>query len=139
MVQLAMTAVLLGMLVFADAGCCGCGDKSPTQSGAGGGSLDGDASRAGATTRPRDEAERGVLRGRVVNEPPGEGRVGIERWRFQPEGEAGTYLRLTRTRMQEARPPEAGEIRLDPWAGNDIRVRHQARDNTWVWGAEVLD
>ena len=133
-----LMAALVAVAVFVNAGCCGCGDKdkSAKQSGAGGGSLDGGSS--GAATRPA-ESERGVLRGRVVNEPPGPGRVGIERWRFVPEGEAATYLRLTRTRMQEARPPEAGEIRLDPWAGNAIRVRHQGKDNTWVWGAEVVE
>jgi hypothetical protein len=65
--------------------------------------------------------------------------VGIERWRFVPDGEPKTYLRLTRAKMQEAISPEAKEIRLDPWAGNAISVRYQRRDEAWVWGAEVVE
>jgi hypothetical protein len=83
--------------------------------------------------------DRQVLTGRVVSEPPPPGRVGIERWRFVPDGEPQTYLRLTRAHMQEAVSPEAKEIQLDPWAGKRIKVKYQRRDSTWIWAAQVVE
>jgi hypothetical protein len=74
----------------------------------------------------------------VASEPPPAGQAGTERWRFVPDGEPKTFLRLTRAKMQEAISPAAKEIRLDPWAGKAIKVKYQGRDNTWVWGAEVI-
>jgi hypothetical protein len=88
---------------------------------------------------PADKSDDGTMTGRVVSEPPPAGQANIERWRFQPDGQPKKYLRLTRAQMQEAIPPEAKEIKLDPWAGKKIRMKYQRADDTWVWGAEVLD
>ena len=79
-----------------------------------------------------------VITGRVVSQPPPEGQAGIEKWRFKPDGEANTYLRLTRAQMQEAVSPESKEIRLDPHAGKKIRVKYQRKDDSWAWGAEII-
>jgi hypothetical protein len=96
---------------------------------------------AGCSNKDKDKDKSGkdgdkILSGKVVNQPGG--GPGIERWRFQPKGQPDQYLRLTRAQMQEAIPPEAKEIKLDEWAGQKIRVKHQQADNTWVWGAEVV-
>jgi hypothetical protein len=88
-----------------------------------------------STTKPADD----VVTGKVVSQPPPPGHAGIETWRFQPDNCPTHYLRLTTAKMQEAVSPEAKEIKLDPWAGKKIKVKYQAVDEKWVWGAEVAN
>ena len=55
-----------------------------------------------------------------------------------PHRPSGGSVRLTRIQMQEARPPESGELDLTEYEGQAIMVRGHD-DGGWIYAAEVID
>lgn len=65
----------------------------------------------------------------------------VEAGQFKPLGAGavvGGARRLTTMRMQEAQPPELGEVHLGEYDGRAILVSGYA-DGTWIWSAEVVE
>ncbi len=58
---------------------------------------------------------------------------------LQPENLAGTSVRLTGIRMQEAASPESREIDLTEYEGKAIMVRGHDGGGEWIYSAELID
>ena len=64
----------------------------------------------------------------------------VENGRFKllwPEPEFPTEVRLTSIGMQEAVPPESGELDLTEYEGRAIAVQGHGSD--WIYSAAVID
>lgn len=63
---------------------------------------------------------------------------GLQLQLLVPDSQYGNFRRLTSIQMQEARPPEAGEIDLADHEGKVIMV--QGHDGgRWIYSASVVD
>ncbi|MDO8586986.1 MAG: hypothetical protein Q7T82_08090 [Armatimonadota bacterium] len=62
---------------------------------------------------------------------------GGEFHRLSPAG-AGGSARLTGMGMQEARPPESAEIRLEDYENRAIMIRGHDSGG-WIYSAEIID
>ena len=47
--------------------------------------------------------------------------------------------RFTAIQMQEARPPESGELRLSEYEGKVVMITGSGSGGGWVYSAEVID
>ena len=64
----------------------------------------------------------------------------VEKGKFKlvvPKPSPLVEVRLTSIQMQEARPPESGELDLSEYEGNAIAV--QGYGGSWIYSAKVID
>ena len=114
-----------------------------------GGRRDGTSGRKDRTAQTQPGTQGGgvtdgdVIGGTVVEEQAAQSdspeQATAKRFRFRPDNAPDRRLRLTRINMQDAVRPDSAEIDLTPYAGQMLRVQAQRADDTWVWGAEILE
>lgn len=61
----------------------------------------------------------------------------VKKGEFKPFG-SKIGLRLTSIQMQEARPPESGELNLDKYEGSAIMVSGK-NSGGWVYSTQIVD
>ncbi|MFX1486971.1 MAG: hypothetical protein ACFFBS_07770 [Promethearchaeota archaeon] len=63
---------------------------------------------------------------------------GLQLQILAPDSESGHFRRLTSIQMQEARPPEAGELDLAEYEGKAIMV-NGLNGGRWIYSASIVD